>query len=72
MQPALLGIKHTTTKARHPWTNSYTERLNKALLDEFYSLAFRKKRYESIEELQVGLDDFMDYYNYRRPIRGTS
>ena len=46
------------------------ERLNKTLLDEFYSLAFRKKRYGSIEELQVGLNGFMDYYNYRRTHQG--
>jgi len=24
-----LGIKHTTTKTKHPWTNGYGERLNK-------------------------------------------
>ena len=46
-----LGIKHTTT-------NGYVERLNKTLLDEFYSVAFRKKRYESIEALQIDLDNF--------------
>lgn len=66
----LLVIKHTTTKVRHSWTNGYVERLNKTLLDEFYSLVFRKKRYESIEELQVDLDEFMDYYNYRRIHQG--
>lgn len=65
-----LGIRHTTTKVRHPWTNGYVERLNKTLLDEFYSLAFRKKRYGGIEELQVDLDEFMDYYNYRRTHQG--
>ncbi len=65
-----LGIKHTTTKVKHPWTNGYVERLNKTLLDEFYSVAFRKKRYESIEALQVDLDAFMDYYNYRRTHQG--
>jgi transposase InsO family protein len=48
-----LRIKHTTTKVKHPWTNGYVERLNKTLLDEFYSVAFRKKRYESIEALQM-------------------
>lgn len=65
-----LGVRHTTTKVRHPWTNGYVERLNETLLDEFYSLAFRKKRYESIEELQSDLDEFMDYYNYRRTHQG--
>ena len=24
-----LGLRHTTTKVRHPWTNGYVERLNK-------------------------------------------
>ena len=65
-----LGIKHTTTKVRHPWTNGYVERLNKTILDEFYSLAFRKKMYESIEELQIDLDRFMDFYNYERTHQG--
>lgn len=65
-----LGIKHTTTKVKHPWTNGYVERLNKTLLDEFYSVVFRKKQYKSIEELQIDLDRFMDYYNYRRAHQG--
>jgi len=51
-------------------TNGYVERLNKTLLDEFYSVAFRKKRYESMEALQIDLDNFMDYYNYRRTHQG--
>ena len=46
------------------------ERFNKTLLDEFYSVAFRKKHYESIEALQIDLDNFMDYYNYRRTHQG--
>jgi hypothetical protein len=41
----------------------------KALLDEFYSVAFRKKQYERIEELQIGLGNFMDGYYYRRTDR---
>jgi len=58
-----LGIKHTTTKVKHPWTNSFVERLKKALLDEFHSVAFRKKQYERIEKLQIDLDNFMDDYD---------
>ena len=65
-----LGIKHTMTKVRHPWTNGYVERLNRTLLDEFYSVAFRKKVYGSIEELQADLDGFMDYYNNKRTHQG--
>jgi len=47
-----------------------TERGPKTLLDEFYAVAFRKKRYKSIEELQIDLDNVMDYYNYRRTHQG--
>ena len=36
----------------------------------FYSVAFRKKHYKSIEALQIDLDNFMDYYNYRRTHQG--
>jgi hypothetical protein len=42
----------------------------KALLDEFYSVAFRKKQYERIEELQIDLGNFMDDYYYRRTDQG--
>jgi hypothetical protein len=41
-----------------------------ALLDELYSVAFRKKQYERIEELRVGLDDFMDDHDCRRTDQG--
>jgi len=30
----------------------------------------RKKGYENIEQLQIELDNFMDYYNYRRTHQG--
>jgi len=43
-----------------------TERSPKTLVDEFYTVAFRKKRYERIGELQIDLDNVMDSYNYRR------
>jgi len=40
------------------------ERLKKTLVDELYAVAFRKKRYECSEKLQIDLDNVMDYYNY--------
>jgi len=52
-----LGIKYTTIKGKHPWINGCIERLDKTLLEEFYAVGFRKKRYESIEELQIDLDN---------------
>jgi hypothetical protein len=47
-----------------------TERSPKTLVDELYAVAFRKKRYERSEELQLDLDNVMDSYNYRRTYQG--
>ena len=63
-------IMHSYTKVKHPWTNGYVERLNQTILDEFYSVAFRKKIYTSLEELQKDLDEFMYRYNFQRTHQG--
>jgi hypothetical protein len=39
-------------------------------LDEFYRIAFRKKIYHTIDELQADLDAWLVEYNYRRPHQG--
>jgi hypothetical protein len=39
-------------------------------LQEFYQVAFRRKIYRSIEELQTGLDDWLIYYNNDRTHQG--
>jgi transposase InsO family protein len=66
----LNDIDHTRTKARHPQTNGCTERFNQTLLDEFYKIAFRKKVYTALEEIQVDLDDFLKGYNENRTNQG--
>jgi transposase InsO family protein len=53
---ALNDIEHTKTKARHPQTNGICERFHKTIQNEFYSIAFRRKIYLSIDELQKDLD----------------
>src|SRR6187402_2668403 len=53
---AVENIDHTRTKARSPQTNGICERFHKTLLDEFYRVAFRKKLYRTIDELQADLD----------------
>ena len=63
-------MEHSRTKVRHPQTNGSTERLNQIVQDEFYKVAFRKKVYKSIEEIQVDLDLFMDEYNNERTNQG--
>jgi len=40
------------------------------VLNEFYRVAFRKKVYRSIEELQADLDAWITRYNEQRPHQG--
>lgn len=67
---AINEIEHTKTKARHPQTNGICERFHKTILQEFYQPALRRKIYESVDELQRDLDDWLDYYNTRRTHQG--
>ena len=67
---AVENIDHTKTRARRPQTNGICERFHKTILQEFYQVAFRKKIYKSIEELQADLDQWMKYYNEERPHSG--
>jgi transposase InsO family protein len=66
----LNSIEHTKTKVRHPQTNGSTERLNQIVQNEFYKVAFRKKLYTSLDEIQTDLDEFMNYYNTERTNQG--
>lgn len=66
----LNDIEHSRTKARHPQTNGCTERFNQTLLDEFYKVAFRKKVYTSLDEIQADLDEFLREYNEERSNQG--
>jgi transposase InsO family protein len=67
---ALENIDHSKTKARHPQTNGICERFHRTMKDEFYSIAFRKKIYHSIEELQQDVDEWLLAYNHQRPHSG--
>ena len=46
------------------------ERFHKTVLDEFYRVAFRKKIYGSIADLQGDLDRWVQSYNEERPHQG--
>lgn len=60
---AVNDIDHSKTKARSPKTNGICERFHKTILQEFYQVAFRKKVYTSIEELQTDRDQWTQFYN---------
>jgi transposase InsO family protein len=69
---ALNDIEHTRTKARSPQTNGICERVNRTMQDEFYRVAFRKKLYTSLEELQLDLDAWLVRYNWERTNQGKN
>jgi transposase InsO family protein len=67
---ALNDIDHSRTKAKNPQTNGICERFQRTVLDEFYRIAFRKKIYLTLEELQKDLDEWINDYNIKRPHQG--
>jgi transposase InsO family protein len=67
---AINDIDHSKTKVKSPQSNGICERFNKTILDEFYSIAFRKKIYLSLDELQEDLDAWLLRYNTQRTHQG--
>ena len=67
---AVEDVDHSRTKAKNPQTNGIVERFHKTVLDEFYRVAFRKRIYGSIAELQADLDAWVRSYNEDRPHQG--
>ena len=63
---AIETIEHTRTKVKSPQTNGICERFHKTVLNEFYRVAFRRKIYSTLEELQADLDAFLRHYNTER------
>lgn len=67
---AIEDIDHTKIKAKSPQTNGICERFNRTVKNEFYDIAFRKKIYSSLEQLQTDLDAWMLDYNTSRTHTG--
>ena len=67
---AIEDIDHSKTKAKSPQTNGICERFHRTMQDEFYAIAFRKKIYKSIEELQQDVDIWLEFYNKERTHSG--
>jgi len=64
------GIEHSKIQVRSPQSNGICERLHRTIQEEFYAVAFRKKLYKSLDQLQSDLDEWMQYYNNERPLSG--
>lgn len=67
---ALNDIEHTKTKAMSPQTNGICECFHKTIFQEFYQVTLRKKIYETIDDLQNDLDEWLQYYNNERTHQG--
>ena len=63
-------IEHRKTKVGRPQSNGFIERFHRTLLDEHLRVKGRTTWYESVEEMQVDLDAYLETYNRNRPHRG--
>lgn len=63
-------VDHGKTRARSPQSNGICERFHKTVPREFYQIAFRKKVYNSVDELQEDLDTWLRQYNEERTHSG--
>jgi transposase InsO family protein len=66
----LNSLSHRRIKPRTPRTNGFVERFHKTVGEEFFGPALRSTRYETVDQLQTDLDDWLDSYNYERPHLG--
>jgi transposase InsO family protein len=67
---ALEDIDHSKTKAKSPQTNGICERFHRTIQEEFYAVTFRKKIYNTLDELQADLDLWLEEYNNERTHSG--
>ena len=64
------GRIYQQTFLKSPQTNGICERFHKTVLQEFYQVAFRKRLYTSLEQLQADLDVWLVTYNEQRTHQG--
>jgi transposase InsO family protein len=63
-------IEHRTTRVKRPQSNGIIERFHRTLLDEHFRVEGRRTWFETIEEMQKVLDEYLVAYNTRRPHQG--
>lgn len=68
----LEDIEHRRTQVRRPQSNGFIERFHRTLLDEHLRIKGREKWYESVEEMQKDLDEYLILYNTKRPHQGRN
>jgi transposase InsO family protein len=68
----LEDIEHRTTRVKRPQSNGIIERFHRTVLDEHFRVEGRKTWFETIEEMQAVLDEWLIGYNTRRPHQGRN
>jgi transposase InsO family protein len=63
-------IEHRTTRVKRPQSNGIVERFHRTLLDEHFRVEGRRTWFETIDEMQKVLDDYLVTYNTKRPHQG--
>jgi transposase InsO family protein len=66
----LEDIEHRTTRVKRPQSNGIVERFHRTLLDEHFRVEGRRTWFETIDEMQAVLDDYLVTYNTGRPHQG--
>jgi transposase InsO family protein len=66
----ITDIAHRRTEVCSPQTNGFCERLHRTIQEEFFTSAFRRTLYDSVEQLQNHLDAYLNFYNRERSHQG--
>lgn len=61
------GVRHRTTKVRHPWTNGQVERMN-GILKERTVKRYAYQNYQQIEEHLKRVQDYWNYYKRHKTL----
>ena len=65
-------IDHRTTRVKRPQSNGIVERFHRTVLDEHFRVEGRRTWFETIEEMQTVLDEWLIAYNTKRPHQGRN
>lgn len=63
---AQYDIQHHRIPPGKPMLNGYCERFQRTLLEEFYQPIFRSTFFRTLDQLQQKLNQYLEYYNFRR------
>ena len=63
------GIKHKLTKFYSPQTNGQVEKMVEKMNDIIKSSTLKYFHYDSIEQFSSSLAKFLNYYNFKKPLK---